>query len=121
MHRDLRIHPAWPALAGLLLFAGALPAPAQQSRTARIDVEQYTIEAEVTPERSALAVKAAVRFLPVDDGISSATFELNNALNVSRVVDGQGKLMANRFFSIKLSMSPINWSGVARIGSWINP
>jgi len=91
MHRDLRIRLARPVLAGLLLFAGKLPAPAQQSRTARIDVEQYTIEAEVTPDKSSLAVKAAVRFQPVDDGITSATFELNNALNVSRVVDEQGK------------------------------
>jgi hypothetical protein len=88
-----RPRPVWPLLAGLLLFAGALAAPAQQqSRTAsRIDVEQYTIEAEVTPDRSALAVKAAVRFQPVDDRLSSVSFELNNALNVSRVVDEQGK------------------------------
>jgi hypothetical protein len=92
MHRDLRNRPAWPALAGLLLLAGTPAAHGQERRsTNRIDVEQYTIEAEITPDKSALAVKAAVRFVPVDDRISAATFELNNALNVSRVVDDQGK------------------------------
>jgi tetratricopeptide (TPR) repeat protein len=93
MHRDFRTRPAWPALVGLLLFAGVPSAPAQERRpsTNRIDVEQYTIDAEVAPANATLAVKAAIRFSPVDDGISSATFELNNALNVARVTDGQGK------------------------------
>jgi hypothetical protein len=89
MHRDFRTLAASPVLAGLLLFAPA--APAQERRTNRIDVEQYTIDAEVTPANSTLAVKAAIRFSPVDDNINSAIFELNNALNVARVVDDQGK------------------------------
>src|SRR6185503_1541344 len=38
-----------------------------------------------------MSAKASVRFLPLDDGVSTASFELNNALNVSRVVDGTGK------------------------------
>jgi tetratricopeptide (TPR) repeat protein len=89
MNRDFRTLAASPVLAGLLLFAPA--APAQERRTNRIDVEQYTIDAEVTPANSTLAVKAAIRFSPVDDNINSAIFELNNALNVARVVDDQGK------------------------------
>jgi hypothetical protein len=32
-----------------------------------------------------------VRFTPLDDNVASATFELNNALNISRVVDAQDK------------------------------
>jgi hypothetical protein len=81
-----------PVAAGLLLLAGGLRAPAQERRnTSRIDIEQYTIEAEVTPNTSSIAAKASVRFIPLDDNLTSASFELNNALNVSRVVDGQGK------------------------------
>ena len=79
--------------AGLML-AAAFPAAAQDRRTSsnnRIDVDQYTIEAEVTPNTQMLAAKVAIKFSPVDDGITSATFELNNALNVSRVVDDKGK------------------------------
>ena len=90
MFRDFRTPLAWPVVAGLLLFAGAHKAPAQERRTNRIDVEQYIIDAEIAPANSTLAVRAAVRFLPVDDGITSATFELNNALNIARVVDEQG-------------------------------
>jgi hypothetical protein len=89
MLRDFRS--AWPALAGVLILAGLQPAPAQERRANRIDVERYTIDAEIAPANSTLAVKAAIRFSPVDDNISSATFELNNALNIARVTDDSGK------------------------------
>ena len=82
---------AWPLAAGLLLFAAAQCAPAQERRQNRIDVEQYTIDAEIAPDNSTLAAKAAVRFSPLDDNIASATFELNNALNTARVTDDQGR------------------------------
>jgi hypothetical protein len=76
------------------LLAAAIPAAAQERRAAsasRIDVEQYTIEAEISPNTQLLAAKTTIRFVPIDDGITSATFELNNALNVSRVLDDKGK------------------------------
>jgi hypothetical protein len=97
-----------PVVAGLLLLAGGLRAPAQERRnSSRIDVEQYTIEAEVTPNTSTIAAKATVRFTPIDDNVTSASFELNNALNVSRVVDAQGKqINASRNqqdFTVRLS------------------
>ena len=76
------------ALAGL---AGALTLMAQPPSRSRIDVQEYAIEAEISPNTAQLAAKATVRFTPVDDGISALPFELNNALNVSRVVDAQGK------------------------------
>jgi hypothetical protein len=70
-------------------------------------VEQYTIDAEVSPNAQSLAAKAVVRFTPLDDNITSAAFELNNALNVSRVVDDQGKqIPASRNqqdFTVRLS------------------
>jgi len=80
------------ASAACLLLAGALALPAQERRpAAHIDVQQYTIEAEISPNTQSVAAKATVVFTPLDDGISTASFELNNALNVSRVVDGAGK------------------------------
>jgi tetratricopeptide (TPR) repeat protein len=86
MFRDLRTSTAAAIAAGFLVIA--LPA---QERRSRIDVEQYTIDAEVSPNTQSIAVKAAVRFVPLDDNATSAAFELNNALNISRVVDAQGK------------------------------
>src|ERR1051325_8528084 len=90
MHLDFRGRWVSPAIAGLLLAAAPL-ASAQDRRSSRIDVEQYSIEADLNPTSSVLAAKAAVRFVPVDDNLSVATFELNNALNVARVVDDQGR------------------------------
>jgi len=84
----------------------AAAAMAQQTRS-RIDVDQYTIEADVSPNTQSLSAKATVRFTPLDDNITSAAFELNNALNVSRVVDAQGKqIPASRNqqdFTVRLS------------------
>ena len=109
MFRDLRIPLAAPAMAGLMMIALALAAPAQERRSAasRINVEQYTIDAEISPNTQSITAKASVRFVPLDDNLTSATFELNNALNVSRVVDDQGKqIPASRNqqdFTVRLS------------------
>jgi Tfp pilus assembly protein PilF len=78
-------------LAAALTLALAASAAWAQDRRSRIDVEQYTIDAEVSPATQSLTAKATVRFTPLDDNITSAAFELNNALNVSRVVDDKGK------------------------------
>jgi Tfp pilus assembly protein PilF len=86
MSRNLRIPIAAALAAGLLVVA----APAQERRS-RIDVEQYTIDAEISPTAQTIAVKAVVRFTPLDDNVTSAVFDLNNALNVSRVLDSQDK------------------------------
>jgi tetratricopeptide (TPR) repeat protein len=86
MFCNLRIPIAAAMAAGLL----AMAAPAQDRRS-RIDVEQYIIDAEITPDKQFIAVKAVVRFTPLDDNINSAAFELNNALNISRVLDAQDK------------------------------
>ena len=93
--------------AALTLALAASAAWAQQDRRSRIDVEQYTIDAEVSPATQSLTAKASVRFIPLDDNITSAAFELNNALNVSRVVDDKGKqIPASRNqqdFTVRLS------------------
>ena len=48
-----------------------------------------------------------MRFIPLDDNVTSAVFELNNALNVSRVVDEQGKQIpasrSQQDFTVRLS------------------
>ncbi len=78
-----------------ILLATLAPAVAQERR-ARLDVEHYVIDAEVNPAAQTLAAQVAVRFVPRDD-TTSAVFELNNALNVSRVEDGRGgQLSASR-------------------------
>src|SRR6266581_6831607 len=68
----------------------AVAAQAQERKT-RIDVDSYAIDADINQRTQSLASKAAVRFTPLDDSTSSATFELNNALNVSKVLDEQNR------------------------------
>jgi tetratricopeptide (TPR) repeat protein len=82
-----------------------------QERRPRIDVEHYLIEAEVNPSTQSLAAKVQVRFLALDE-VSSAVFELNNALNLSKVEGEDGhQIPASRSqqdFTIRLSFaSPV--------------
>jgi tetratricopeptide (TPR) repeat protein len=107
MFRESRTLMAASIAAGLLMFAAQV-APAQERRGApRIDVQSYTIEADISPNTSTVAAKTTVVFVPVDEGVTSASFELNNALNVSKVVDGAGKqIQASRTqqdFSVRLT------------------
>jgi len=93
---------------GVTVLATISTLPAQERRAAnRIDVEQYTIDAEISPNTQSITAKTTVRFVPVDDNVTSASFELNNALNVSRVVDDKGKpVTASRNqqdFTVRLS------------------
>ncbi len=64
---------------------------AQEDRRSRIDVEGYVIDAQVNPDTQSLAARVTVRFTPLDDAINSATFELNNNLNIAKIVDSTGQ------------------------------
>ena len=90
MFRDRRHRAAAFLAAGLVLLAGSVRASAQERRN-RIRVVAYAIDAEVSPNTQSLSAKATIQFVPLDDNSTAATFELNNALNVSRVVDAAGK------------------------------
>ena len=75
-------------ISGAILVSGLAHA---QERKTLIDVESYTIDADINQRTQSLAAKAAVRFTPLDDNTSSVAFELNNALNVTKVVDEQNR------------------------------
>ncbi len=94
------------AIPALVLAQDKLAQDRGAKRT-RIDVENYVIDAEINPHTQALTANVKVRFLPLDNDISTATFELNNALNVSRVVDDAGRqVQASRSgqdFSLRLN------------------
>ncbi|MGD0047819.1 MAG: M1 family aminopeptidase [Bryobacteraceae bacterium] len=99
--------------ASALLAIGAWPTAGQeQQRRAgpQIDVQNYMIEADISPDSQSLSAKADVRFVPLVDNLTSATFELNNALNIARVVDAQGKQIAasrnQQDFSVRLAFDP---------------
>jgi hypothetical protein len=80
------------AVATSLVALATGVANAQDARGARqrIDVQNYAIEAQIDPRAQTLAATARVRFTPIDD-VSSVSFELNNALNLSKVTDEDGR------------------------------
>jgi tetratricopeptide (TPR) repeat protein len=65
----------------------------QEDKRPRIDVDNYTIDVQINPDTQTLTARAAVRFVPLDDQIASVTFELNNALAISRIVDDHGQTL----------------------------
>jgi len=82
-----------PALTSLVLSAllAATALHAQDDKRSRIDVDSYIIDAQVNPDTQTLSARVAVKFLPQDDQISTATFELNNNLNISKIADDKGQ------------------------------
>ncbi|HZT38866.1 MAG TPA: M1 family aminopeptidase [Bryobacteraceae bacterium] len=102
-----RLRSRWlPAGILVLLTAGGIFA--QERRSARIDVRHYTIDADINPRTQTLAANVKVQFAAVDDGVSSLAFELNNALNVSKVVDDGGRQIpasrSQQDFTVRLSL-----------------
>src|SRR5437764_15459746 len=76
----------------LLVAVAAATVFAQERGGARqrLDVQSYLIDAQIDPAAQTLNATALVRFIPPDD-TSSLTFELNNALNLSKVIDEDGR------------------------------
>jgi hypothetical protein len=89
------------------LFTQNMFAQDRGGKSGRIDVDNYSIDAEINPRTQTLTANVKVRFIPLDSDVSSASFELNNAFNVSRVVDDSGRQIpasrSNQDFSVRLS------------------
>jgi len=78
---------------GLAVAAVTLTFPAfgqSGSQASHIDVDGYTIDAQINPSTQTLNAHVVVRFAALDDQVSSATFELNNNLNISQITDAKG-------------------------------
>jgi hypothetical protein len=72
----------------LLLAFAAIPARAAEK--ARLRVDDYRIEAELTPHLHQISARATVKFTALQD-LSVAVFELHNALRVTRVLDAKNQ------------------------------
>ena len=97
----------WIMVAWITVTLGATATASAQERRSRIDVEHYVINAEINENTQTLAARTAVRFVPLEDNVTSATFELNNALNVARVTDDGGRQVpasrSQQDFSVRLN------------------
>jgi tetratricopeptide (TPR) repeat protein len=75
-------------IAVLLLLFVALPGWAAEKQRLRVD--DYQIDAELTPHTHRIAARAKVKFTALED-LNVASFELNNAMRVNKVLDASGK------------------------------
>src|SRR5712672_1800560 len=78
-------------LALLLLTLVAVPSRAAEK--ARLRVDDYQIEAELTPHLHQISARAKVKFTALQD-LSVAVFELHNALRVTRVLDEKNQSLS---------------------------
>jgi hypothetical protein len=67
-----------------------LTLPALGAEKSRVKAQDYVIDAEIIPKTHHLIAHAKVKFTALDD-VNFATFELNNALRPTRVLDEKGK------------------------------
>ncbi len=63
-----------------------------QSKHTRIEVQKYTIDADINPRTQSISATARIEFTPTEAG-NDISFELNNALTVSKAVDGTGQTL----------------------------
>src|ERR1700692_595783 len=70
----------------LALLLAFVTVPARAAEKARLRVDDYQIQAELTPHLHQISARATVKFTALQD-LSVAVFELHNALRVTRVLD----------------------------------
>ncbi len=78
----------------LWMSIGLCAALQAQEKRARVDIQHYAINAEIKPASQSITAHVTVDFVPLDDGISSIPFELNNSLNVTKITDEQGHALS---------------------------
>jgi len=101
-------------LALLLLTLVAMPSRAAEK--ARLRVDDYQIEAELTPHLHQISARTKVKFTALQD-LSVAVFELHNALRVTRVLDDKNQpLSAERVTQDSTIRVPLP-AGLARDAS----
>ena len=93
-------------LVALVLLLGSLHAWAAEK--ARLRVDDYQIDAELTPHTHKIAARAKVKFTALED-ITAATFELHNGLRVTKVTDDTGKTLTTeritQDFTVRVQLS----------------
>ncbi len=80
-------------LKSLVLILALTAGVGAQEKRSRIEVQKYTIDADVNPRTQAITATAKIEFTPLE-ATDAVIFELNNALTVSKAVDQQGQPLA---------------------------
>jgi hypothetical protein len=82
--------------------------PAWAAEKTRLRVDDYQIDAELTPHTHKIVARAKVKFTALED-LNAATFELNNGLRVSKVTDEAGQTLSperiTQDFTVRVQLS----------------
>lgn len=81
-------------VATLLLLAGSVYAQPAARRAAGINVEHYNLNVEINPATQSLAATAEIKFVPLDDRMTSITFDLHDALRIGAATDEGGQSLS---------------------------
>jgi aminopeptidase N len=79
----------------------------------RIQVHKYTIDATINPRTQSIEATAKIDFTPLDSA-NQATFELNNALTVSKAVDDKGAPVPTQRNPSDFTISAVFPSGLVK-------
>src|SRR5258708_28198577 len=79
-----------------VFFSFVLPVLAAERP--RVKAEEYVIDGEITPKTDRLTARARVKFTALDD-TNFGTFELNNALRPTRILDASGRTLSGERIS----------------------
>jgi predicted negative regulator of RcsB-dependent stress response len=100
----------------LVLLLVAWPSSSWAAEKARLRVDDYKIEAELTPHVHQISARVKVKFTALQD-LAVATFELHNALRVTKVLDANNQpLSAERVTQDSTIRVPLP-SGLAKDAS----
>src|SRR5580658_3510067 len=89
---QIRLRRAQSVLSGwfALLLLALVAIPSRAAEKTHLRVEDYQIEAELTPHLHQISARAKVKFTALQD-LSIAVFELHNDLRVTKVTDAKGQ------------------------------
>jgi tetratricopeptide (TPR) repeat protein len=93
MQKQLRRTPSVLAGFSALLLMLLISIPAYSAEKVRLRVDDYQIEAELTPHLHQISARAKVKFTALQD-LNTAVFELHNGLRVTRVLDEKNQPLA---------------------------
>ncbi|MBZ5521644.1 MAG: tetratricopeptide repeat protein [Acidobacteriia bacterium] len=87
--------------------------PALGAERPRVKAEDYVIDAEITPKTHRLTARARVKFTALDD-TNFGTFELNNALRPTRILDAAGHTLSGERISTENAVRITFPNGLAK-------
>ncbi len=92
-------------LASLFLLVSL---PTWAAEKSRLRVDDYQIDAELTPHTHKISARTRVKFTALED-VTAATFELHNGLRVTKVTDDAGKTVSaeriTQDFTVRVQLS----------------